>query len=288
MKILITGASSGFGSLFTKTLIDKGHTVVASMRGVDGKNKEAAAAAKAKGAHVVEIDVTNEDSVNKGVAAALDAVGGLDVVINNAGVGVLGLQETFTAEDWRKQFDVNVFGVQRVNRAVLPHLREQGSGLLVQISSLLGRMVFPFLGPYNASKFAVEALAENYRVELSAFGVDSIVVEPGGYGTNFQGSLMHASDEQRAKSYGDFANAPQKMMSSFDESLRAEGAPDPQRVADVVAELIDTPAGQRPFRSVVDDMGMAEPVQQLNDASEKVTESVYGAFEMSDMLKLKV
>jgi len=258
------------------------------MRGVEGKNKEAAAALKAKGAHVVEIDVTDENSVNSGVAAALDAAGGLDVVINNAGLGVIGLQETFTAEDWQKQFDVNVFGVQRVNRAVLPHMREQGSGLLIQISSLLGRFVFPFLGPYNASKFAVEALAENYRVELSAFGVDSIVVEPGGYGTDFQGSLMTPSDEQRVKSYGDFANAPQQLMGGFEESLKGEGAPNPQRVADAVAELIDTPAGQRPFRTVVDDMGMAEPVQQLNEASEQVTQGIYSAMEMSGMLKLKV
>ena len=108
-----------------------------------------------------EIDVTDEASVESGVASATKQAGGLDVVVNNAGVGVLGLQETFDVDDWKKLFDVNVFGVQRVNRAVLPHMRERGSGLIIFVSSLLGRMTIPFYGPYNASKWALEALAED-------------------------------------------------------------------------------------------------------------------------------
>ena len=125
--------------------------------------------------------------------AAVDQAGGLDVVINNAGVGVLGLQEAFTIDDWQKLFDINVFGVQRVNRAVIPGMRARGSGLLIQVASILGRMTIPFYGPYNASKWALEALSENYRTELSGFGVDCCIVEPGGYPTNFMANLMTPS-----------------------------------------------------------------------------------------------
>ena len=158
-KILITGASSGFGKLTTLALLEKSHSVVASMRGPNNKNKLVADELTAAGAKIVEIDVTDETSVNTGVAKAGELTGDLDVVINNAGVGVMGIQETFTIEDWKKVFDVNLFGVQRVNRAILPHFREHGSGLIVHISSVLGRTVVPFFGPYNASKWALEALA---------------------------------------------------------------------------------------------------------------------------------
>ena len=178
-KILITGANGGFGVLTVKTLLNQGHSVVATMRNVESKNKTAADELSALGAKIVNLDVTDDESVNSGVAKAIALLDGLDVVVNNAGVGVLGIQEQFTIDDFKHLFDVNVFGVQRVNRAILPHFRNQGAGLLVHISSLLGRIAFPFYGPYNASKWALEALAENYRVELSGFGVDSCIIEPG-------------------------------------------------------------------------------------------------------------
>ena len=108
-NILVTGASSGFGRLIAEKLLGQGHTVVASMRGTADKNKTAADGLQDAGAKVVEIDVTREESVNQGVADAIQAVGRLDVVVNNAGVGVLGLQESFTPEDWQKIFDVNLF-----------------------------------------------------------------------------------------------------------------------------------------------------------------------------------
>jgi NAD(P)-dependent dehydrogenase (short-subunit alcohol dehydrogenase family) len=255
---------------------------------VNGKNKAAAEELKEAGAHIVEIDVTNDESVGRGVEAAIKAAGGLDVVVNNAGVGVLGLQESFTPEDWKKLFDINVFGVQRVNRAVLPHMRGKKSGLLVQISSLLGRMTIPFYGPYNATKWAVEALAENYRSELSGFGVDSCIVEPGGYPTTFIDNLVKPSDTSRNANYGDFTRMPAELLTNFEKALAANPAQNPQNVADAVATLIDTPAGQRPFRTVVDKMGMGEHIKGYNDHLEQVTSGVYNAFGMGDMLKLKV
>ncbi|MEM6717180.1 MAG: SDR family oxidoreductase [Cyanobacteria bacterium P01_C01_bin.147] len=270
-KILITGASGGFGKLMTLTLLEKGHTVVAAMRGPEGKNKAIADELTTAGAQIVEIDVTSDDSVKQGVEAAR----ALDVVINNAGVGVIGLQESFAPEDLQKLFDINVFGVQRVNRAVLPAMRERGAGLLIHISSLLGRMALPFYGPYNASKWALEALAENYRVELSGFGVDSCIVEPGGYPTSFMEALMKPSDSARNDTYGDFAEAPQSLFENFEQALANNPAQNPQDVADAVANLIETPAGQRRFRTVVDKMGMGDHIEGYNEQLEQITSGIY-------------
>ena len=174
-KILITGASGGFGTLTIHTLIAKGHRVVGSMRGPNGRIASAAAALRKVGADVVDIDVTNTASVDAAVATAISNLDGLDVVINNAGVGVLGLQKNYTAEDYQRLFDINVFGVQRVNRAAIPRLRSQGRGPLVHVSSLLGHITIPFYGPYNSTKWALEAMVENYRSELSGFGIESVL-----------------------------------------------------------------------------------------------------------------
>ena len=287
-KILITGASSGFGKLTTLTLLKNGQIVVASMRGVEGKNKSIAEELKTAGAHIVEIDVTHDSSVHRGVEKTIEVVGDIDVVVNNAGIGVIGLQETFTPKDWQKLFDINVFGVQRVNRAILPHMRSRNTGLLIHISSVLGRMTLPFYGPYNASKWALEALAENYRVELSGFGVDSCIVEPGGYATAFADNLIRPSDLTRDSSYGDFAQAPMQSLANFGKALEDNKEQNPQNVADAISELIDTSPGQRRFRTVVDKMGMGDHIKGYNDQLEQINSGIYNAFGMGDMLTLKV
>jgi len=286
-KVLITGSNGGFGKLITETLVKEGHHVAASMRGVSGKNKAAAEALTSAGATVIEIDVTSDESVNKGVAGAIEKLGGLDVVINNAGVGVMGMQEHLTIEDWQKLFDVNVYGVQRVNRAALPHLRSQGSGLIIYISSLLGRMSLPFYGPYNASKWALEAMAENYRVELSGFGIENALIEPGGFETSFFGNLIQPSDTSRNESYGEFMNAPQQMGEGFGEALANNDQQDPQKVADAILDVMNQPKGEKPFRTAVDYMGMGDPIKPYNEQLEQVMHGVYGAFQMEGMLKVQ-
>ncbi|MCF8373604.1 MAG: SDR family oxidoreductase [Bacteroidales bacterium] len=287
-KILITGANGGFGKLTVQTLLQQGHQVAASMRNVNGKNKKVADELRDAGAIIVDIDVTSKDSVNKGVAEAIELLGGIDVLVNNAGVGVLGMQEHFTDEDFFRLFDINVFGVQRMNRAVLPHMRGNGLGLLIHVSSLLGRIALPFYGPYNASKWAVEALAENYRIELSGFGIDSCIVEPGGYPTTFMENLMTPSDHSRDESYGDYVHAPKQMFDGFEGALASNPAQDPQNVADAIALLINTPAGERPVRTVVDSMGMGTHIDPYNKQLDQITSGILNAFGMGDMLKLKV
>lgn len=159
-NILITGASSGFGRDTAETLSRAGHRVFASMRDIAGRNRPHADALEASGVHVIELDVTEDVSVERGVASVLENTSRLDVLINNAGVGSAGVSEAFTTKQVQALFDVNVFGIQRTLRAVLPIFRKQGEGLIVNIGSILGRVTFPFFGLYGASKFAIEALTD--------------------------------------------------------------------------------------------------------------------------------
>lgn len=285
-KILITGASGAFGFLATQSLIAAGHTVVGTMRSTKGKNEKVAHDILALGGHIVELDVTDEASVNTGVAKAIDLFGGLDVIINNAGIGSTGIQEMFTIEDMQRVFDVNVFGVQRVMRAVLPHFRSQGTGLVMHISSCIGRITSPFYGVYSASKYALEALAEGYRTELSGFGIESCIIEPGGMPTNFLDSMLRPSDQERAAGYGDMAQVPEASLAGFQQALQANPMQRPQHIADAMVNLIAMPFGEKPFRTVVDYMGMGEPVAQYNDLLHQITRDIYTAFGTEGTLSL--
>lgn len=282
-KILVTGASGGFGGLTVSALVGRGHDVVATVRDAAGRNRKAADELRSLGARVVEMDVTSDGSVQ----SAISSVGELDVVVNNAGVGVLGFQEAFTPDDWKKIFDVNVFGVQRVNRAVLPAMRARGRGLLLHVSSLLGRFSIPFYGPYVASKWALEALAESYRVELSALGVDVAIVEPGGYATSFMSNLVKPSDGERSAGYASVPLQPQPFFEGFEAALAANPAQKPQDVADAIVRVIETPAGRRTFRTVVDQMGMGAAIAPYNEHLARLTAGLYGAFHMDQLLQLK-
>ena len=287
MNILITGASSGFGKLIVTDLVKAGHRVVGSMRDIAGRNADAVEEFKALGVKVVEIDVTDDASVKAGVAAATRIMGTVDTLINNAGVGAHGLQENFSADDFRRLFDINVFGVQRMIRAVLPDMRARGDGLILNISSLLGRVALPFYGPYNASKWALEAMSENYRAELSAFGVDIAIVEPGGFPTRFIDNLMQPTTRDRDSGYGDMAGAPRASLEGFEGFLAANPQQNPQLVADAVVDVVGTMPGARSFRTEVDRIGMAEPLKGYNDHLAQVTEGLFTNLGMEDMLKLK-
>lgn len=286
MNILITGANSGFGQLIIGDLLKAGHVVVGSMRDVGGRNAEAAARLRALGAEVVEIDVTNDASVASGVAAAQDRLGRIDALVNNAGVGAHGLQENFSAEDFRRLFEINLFGVQRMIRAVLPEMRAHGEGLILNVSSLLGRVALPFYGPYNATKWALEALSENYRAELSAFCIEVALVEPGGFPTGFMGNLMHPASRDRDAGYGEMAGAPEASLAGFEAFLAQNPQQAPQIVADAVVAVVDTPHGSRPFRTEVDRIGMGEPLKRYNDHLAQLTQGLFSNLGIGSMLTL--
>ena len=290
--VLITGSNSGFGRLTAETLATKGHTVFASMREVSGKNAEQARAmrawaeAKHVRLHVIELDVTDDKSVARAVQEALSTAGRIDAVVNNAAVGAFGLVESFTQAQMRDLFEVNVFGVQRVNRAVLPHMRERRSGLLVHISSGLGRLPLPVTGAYAMTKWALEALAETYRYELSAVGVDSVIVQPGAFPTEFGGKAVWPAEPERAQGYGPTADLPQRFMGMFGEMLSGPNAPQPQQVADAIAGIIEMPAGTRPLRTVVDPMS-GQGTTAINEVASNVMAGALQMMGMGDLLEVK-
>lgn len=270
--ILITGASSGFGRDTAETLAAAGHIVFAGVRDTVGRNRAVADALRAKGIDPIELDVTRDTSVNLAVATLLaKSKGKLDVVINNAGIASAGVSESFTPEQIRDLFEVNVFGMQRVLRATLPTLRTQRNGLVVNVGSILGRVTFPFFGLYGASKFAVEALTDSYRYELSQLGVDVVLVQPSAYPTNMYAAVQQPADAPRAAAYGEIGTIPGKMFETFMGMFAADNAPNPHDVAVAMAKLVATPRGQRPNRVVV---GQAFGSDALNAATAPVQRQV--------------
>ena len=285
-KILVTGASGAFGRLTCIQLAANGHQVVGTMRSLAGKNQGLANELKSKGVALVEMDVTNEESVNTGVSSAIEKMGGLDTVFNNAGVGANGILECFTADDIRKMFDVNVFGVQRLMRAVLPHLRKQGKGTIIHTSSCIGRVTTPFLASYSASKYALESLAEGYRAELSGFGIESCIVEPGGFPTGFMGAMITPSDTERFNQFGEMANLPETSLNGYVAYVESIPEQRPERVAEAVVALINTPFGEKPFRTVVDFSGLKQPIENYNKVLNETTKAIYTANGVDNLLAL--
>src|SRR5713101_5869896 len=260
--ILITGASSGFGRDTAETLFRAGHTVYASMRGTQGKNHEAAEALRELGIKTVELDVSDDASVEAGVKKVLAKAGKIDVLVNNAGIMSAGVTEAFTAEQATVIFDTNVIGLLRVTRAVLPSMRRQRDGLIINIGSILGRVTFPFFGIYGASKFAVEALTDSLRYEVSQLGVEVVAVQPSGYPTNFFASIQTPAGSEVTESYGEVGQIPDAMFKTFMSRFKGEDAPNPHDVAEAVATLVGQSKGSRAARTVV---GEAFGVDKANE-----------------------
>ena len=278
--VLITGSSTGFGRLFAETLARNGHTVFATMRDPGGRNAKNAseirtlAEKESLPIHVLELDGTNDASVDTAVDAVVAKAGRIDVAINNAGYYLSGLEEAVTTEQAQRLMDVNFFGPVRVNRAVLPHMRRQRSGVLMHISSGAGRVVLPSMGLYCASKFALEALAEAYSYELAAQGIESVIVEPGQYETPIFGNTVTAADEARANTYGAVKEIPAKINAALSST-----AGNAQEVADTVLRIIETPAGEKQLRYLVSPEGFG--VDQINALSKQVQANVLEALGLA-------
>ena len=184
--VLVTGASSGFGRETVKLFVNKGWNVIATMRSPE-KEEELS---KLEGVAVVRLDVTDKDSIREAVEAGVRQFGGIDVLVNNAGYGAFGALEAAPDDVIRQQFEVNLFGLIDVTKAVLPGMRARKSGVIINVSSVGGRLTFPFATLYHATKFAVEGLTESLQYELNPLGIRTKIVEPGGYRTNFAGRSM--------------------------------------------------------------------------------------------------
>jgi NAD(P)-dependent dehydrogenase (short-subunit alcohol dehydrogenase family) len=285
-KVLITGVAGGFGKPTALALLDRGHEIAGSVRSRQGRNAEAVAELEAAGTRIVEMDVTDTASTEDGVAEAIAALGGLDVLFNNAGIGSYGIQELMSPEDMGRVFEVNVMGVQRVMRAALPHMRAQGRGTVLYTSSLIGRIATPFYGTYSASKWALEAIVECYRTELSGFGIESCIIEPGAMPTAFFDGMVAPSDPEREAGYGEFAQVPALSAAGLARMLEATPAQRPERIAEAVVALLDLPFGEKPFRTVIDHTGVGPEIARYNDALHDVTRTVLTNFGIERMLDL--
>ena len=276
--VVITGASNGFGRSTAEAFLKDGWRTFATVRGADGKNAAAAAGLRALGADVVELDVTNDASVEAAAAAIHAAAGTVDVLVNNAGNSYMGLVETFTPSAVEGQFATNVIGPLRVNRAFLGAMRERRKGLIVYVSSVVGRTTIPFMGVYAASKWAIEALAEASSYELRPFGVDVALVEPGAFGTNIGASRVSPDDPAREATYGDVA----KIIGKIGAGLAAAASlRNVDEVATAILALANAPAGTRPLRTVV---GGDPRIGEINALAAPLQRGILADFGLDAML----
>ncbi|MDB5087646.1 MAG: family oxidoreductase [Mucilaginibacter sp.] len=184
--VLITGASSGFGKVAAKIFHTNDWNVIATMRSPEKETE----LSTLSNVIISKLDVTDKLSIQNAVKEGIEKFGKIDVLVNNAGYGALGALEAATEEEIKRQFDVNFFGLIEVTKAVLPGMRQQRSGTIINVSSVGGRVTFPFSSLYHATKFAVEGLTESMQYELNPFGIRLKIVEPGGYKTEFAGRSM--------------------------------------------------------------------------------------------------
>ena len=275
---LVTGCSSGFGQLTAIELAASGFRTFASMRESESRNRPAAdtlrelATDRQLPLTVIELDVRTPESVERGVEVAA-AAGPLGIVVNNAGIIIPGPIELHTEDQVRAQFETNLLGYHRVARAVLPHMRERQQGLMVQVSSGLGRIVFPTQGWYVAMKFAVEGMSEALAYELAPFGVELTIVQPTQYPTQFLANarryfeeMLLEADEARQEDYEE-----QIGLTRF--GLQDEPGPDPREVARAILDLALMPTGSRPLRRVVSPN--PEALQRINTDLAVVQDSVF-------------
>lgn len=267
-KILITGCSTGFGYYAAKYFAQKSYQVYASMRNTKGNNSEKVnellefSNSNGLNIEILDIDVTSDESVEK----AVNSLPAIDVLINNAGAGFGGPIESFTSTQVLDQLDLNVVGTIRMAKAVLPKMRAQKSGLIIQLSSVVGRIAIPGFGIYNASKWALEGISEALRYELAPQGIDVVIVEPGPFATNFFENVIPAQNEEIASAYEHVG----AFMNGFGEQVQAmyddKNAPtDPILVVKAFEHLIKLPNGSRPLRTPV---GIDFGVTAINEAME--------------------
>jgi NAD(P)-dependent dehydrogenase (short-subunit alcohol dehydrogenase family) len=293
--IVVTGASSGFGRMTANALAQAGHTVYASMRETAGRNApqvaQVQAYAKENGVDLraIELDVASQASVDAAIAQIVADHGRLDVVVHNAGHMVYGPAEAFTPEQFAELYDVNVLSTQRVNRAALPHLRQQGEGLVVWVSSSSCRGgTPPYLAPYFAAKAGMDALAVSYAGELARWGIETSIIVPGAFtqGTNHFAHAGKPADDARADTYAkgptaDFGEVAFKGLAA----LEPEDA-DPQAVAAAIVGVVDAPFGKRPFRVHIDPS--QDGAEIVNGVADRVRAELLRRIGLADILKPKV
>ncbi len=283
---LITGASRGIGYILAKELAVRGATVIATMRDPNGRNSAIAqeltgwANQEDLSLQVLDLDVCDQTSVDKAVQS-VESEGQIDALINNAGIMPTGLTEAFTLEQAQQTFDVNVYGIMRTCRAVLPFMRKRKAGRIISISSAAGRLAIPYFGLYCASKWAMEAYCETLHYELEPFGIDSVLVEPSGHATDLVASAPAPQDLACLSQYGELSKGREKLLGMFhDMFAQGESITDAANVARMTADLVFS-TSPLPLRTQVGaDMGVTafnEAVAPVQSALVDSLKPVYAA-----------
>ncbi|MCP5060722.1 MAG: SDR family oxidoreductase [bacterium] len=231
--VLITGASAGFGKASAEHLARLGHQVYGTSRRAEFPDSGDLGAAP----FMIPMDVGDAASVDRAVDFILKREGRIDVVVNNAGIGMAGAVEDTSVEEARALFETNFFGVLRVCRAVLPTLRAQGSGLIVNVSSLGGLVTIPFQGFYSASKYALESMSDALRMEIRTFGVHVVLLEPGDFKTDFTESRLFTAENGEGSAYGEACRRAVAVMERDEQ-----GGADPREFAEALAKIIANPS----------------------------------------------
>lgn len=290
--ILITGTSSGFGKMAAEILAQAGHLVYGSMRDIKGRNKANKAASDQYSVdnkvflNTLELDVCDQTSIDAAVTQIIEQQGKIDVIIHNAGHLMVGPTEAFSPEEILHLYDVNVAGTQRVNRAVLPHMREAGEGLVVWIgSSSTSGGTPPYLAPYFAAKAGMDALAVSYSAELSRWGIETSIIVPGAFtkGTNHFQNAGHPKDEACVEAYakGPTSNILEIAIPALAALEPADA--DPQEVASAILDVVNIDHGKRPFRVHIDPIGDgAEEVDKIKD---RIQAEMLRRIGLEDLLK---
>lgn len=281
--VLITGTNSGFGWLTAQSVAALGHQVYATMRDTKGKNAEKANALSAlDNVTVLDVALTDDESVKQAVDTIIAREGTVDVLVNNAGFSMNGVAESFTIDDVKALFDVNVFAPWRLIRQVLPAMRKQADGLIINVTSGFGRVSFPFASIYAGSKFGLEGISEGLHYELKRLGIDVAILEPGAFPTEMSQKTGYASDQSVFEGYGAIADMPGKMVEAITGLIQTH-QPNPQDVADAIVKLISTGKGKRPLRTVVDPI-TGKYIEAANQAVAEQFEKGLTVFGMGELL----
>jgi len=254
--IFITGTSTGFGKLTAITLASAGHSVIAGMRNTNDKNAAVAKELKAiENIEVVDIDVTEDVSVSKAIEKVLNKYGKIDVLINNAAVSGFGLLEGYSIDQVRRMMDVNVYSVLRMYQAVLPSMRKEKNGLVINITTGASGHTLPFMIPYIASKLVVESFTEGLQDELASYGIENVSIQPGVYPTEMNNGSkagIHADKPEIIEEYGDEATDKFNALGTALFGKMAQFDMNPQTIADGILELVNMKKGERPLRFPLD------------------------------------
>lgn len=281
--VLITGTNSGFGWLTAKTLAAAGHKVYATMRDTAGKNadkaKELGAVANIT---VQDVTLSDDNSVKGAIDQILSKEGRIDVLVNNAGYSAAGVAESFTTDDVKEMFDLHVLAYWRLMKAVLPTMRRQTEGLIINISSNAGRFSFPFLTVYSAAKFGLEGLSEGLHYEVKSLGVDVALIEPGAFPTDILHKVKTGSDTEVVAGYGSLVEIPNNLGTALGKHFETNN-PNPQEVADAVQHLMDLQKGKRPLRTVVDPLS-GHIVKAANESVQTAYDKTLTAFGMGELV----